>query len=148
MKGFTMIYEFPLTVETAHLVGSPVEEEVKLTHGVVHRVEVEFPAGCVGLVHVAIDHFAHQAWPANPSGSFASDDYVVAFDDYLPLLTPPYKLKLRGWTEGTSYDHTVKVRIGLLPESIAKKRFGTLSEADSKRMRQTLLSELTGVEGL
>lgn len=143
-----MIYEFPITVLTTNIEDSPAEELAKLTHGVVHRLEVEFPAGCVGLVHIVIYHMGHQVWPANPAGSFASDDYVVAIDDYYPLLGPPYTLKIQGWTDGTAYDHTVKVRFGELPESIAKKRFGSLSSADAALLSQNLLAGLGGVEGL
>lgn len=138
-----MIYDFPVTVATTNTEDDPEISEAKLTHGVVHRIEVEFPAGQVGLIHVAIDHMGHQVWPSNPGGSFASDDHVVAFDDYYPILTAPYKLKIRAWTDGTAYSHTVKVRIGLLPESIAKKRFGTLSEADRTRLSAELLGGLT-----
>jgi len=138
-----MIYDFAVTVLTTNTVDDPVEEEIKLTHGVVHRIEVEFPAGQIGLIHVSINHMGHQVWPSNPTGTFASDDHVVAFDDYYPLLSPPYIFKIIAWTEGTTFDHIVKVRFGLLPESIAKKRFGTISAEDSARMRADLFGALT-----
>lgn len=138
-----MIYDVSVTVLTTNTEDDPAIEDVKLTHGVIHRVEVEFPAGQIGLIHVAINHMGHQVWPSNPAGSFASDDHVVAFDDYYPLLFAPYRFKIYAWTDGTTYDHTVKVRFGLLPESIAKKRFGTISAEDSARMRADLFGALT-----
>jgi hypothetical protein len=141
-----MIYDVPVSVLTTNTVDNPEIVEVKVTHGVIHRVEIEFPAGQVGLIHVAIDHLAHQVWPSNPEGSFAGDDYVVAFDDYYPILFAPYRLKIRAWTDGTTYDHTVKVRFGMLPESIAKKRFGTLSAADQTRITTDLMAGLTSEE--
>jgi hypothetical protein len=138
-----MIYDFPVTVLTTNTEDDPAIEDAKLTHGVVHRIEVEFPAGQIGLIHVVINHMGHQVWPSNPAGSFASDDHVVAFDDYYPLLFAPYRFKIIAWTDGTNYDHTVKVRFGLLPESIAKKRFGTISAADQARITTDLLAGLT-----
>jgi hypothetical protein len=138
-----MIYDFPITVAITNTEGAPEVSEIKLTHGVIHRLEVEFPAGQVGLIHVAVDHMGHQVWPSNPGGSFASDDHVVAFDDYYPLLSAPYKLKIRAWTDGTTYSHVVKVRLGLLPESLAKKRFGTISAADQARITTELMAGLT-----
>jgi len=141
-----MIYEFPLTVTTANTEAAPALDEVKLTHGVINRVEVEFPAGCVGLIHVAIEHMGHQAWPSNPGGSFNSDDHVVSFDDYYVFTTTPYKLKLKGWSEGTSFSHTARIRIGLIPESVAEKLYGSASAAIYEAKRANLLAQLTEIE--
>ena len=140
-----MIYEFPITVLTTDTEASPAEEDIKLTNGVVHRVEIEFPAGCVGLVHIAIYHMGHQVWPSNPEGSFASEDYVVAFDDYYPLLGPPYLFKILGWTDETTYDHTIKVRFGLLPENVARGMFGISGAAQQQYSSGDLLAALGGV---
>jgi hypothetical protein len=89
-----------------------------LSHGIVHQVEISFPPGCAALVHVAIYRFEHQAWPTNPDGTFAWDDYTVRItNEAFGLITQPYALSLRAWSEDDTFAHTVTCRIGLkLPE--------------------------------
>lgn len=118
-----MFYTISLPLPANTLKTAPVEVEARLTYGIIHQVEIEFPAGCAGLAHVAIDRFEHQVWPTNPDGSFASDDWVVTFDDRFELLDRPYIITLRGWNEDDTYDHTPIVRLGiLLPENFPEYR--------------------------
>lgn len=125
-----MFYDFavPLPANTAKT--SPVEVEAKLTHGVVHRLEIEFPAGCAGLAHLAIDRGLHQVWPTNPPGSFASDNHVIAFDEAHEFTTEPYTLSLRGWNLDDTYPHTLVVRIGIrsLPPPVPRKEELTMRQ--------------------
>lgn len=115
-----MFYDFAITVKTTHTEASPKEQVLKLTHGVIHRVELGFPSGCAGLVRVKLLHEEHQLYPTNPDGYFASDDYNIPINDYYELYTEPYSLKFIGYAVGTSYDHTIIVRIGVLPEEVLK----------------------------
>ncbi len=109
-----MFYDFAITVSANTAKAAPTTQELKLTHGVIHRVEVEFPAGCAGLVHCGLLQGIHQLWPTNPDGSFASDDYVIAIYEDYELATEPYVVKFVGWNLDDTYDHTVTVRIGVL----------------------------------
>lgn len=110
-----MLYDFALIIAASTTEASPTEQELKLTYGVIHRVEIEFPPGCAGLAHIALDYGKHQVWPTNPERSFASDNHVIAWNDHLPLSYAPFTLKLRGWNEDDTYPHTITVRIGILP---------------------------------
>lgn len=82
-----------------------------LTKGVIRRVEVEFPSGCFGLVHVSIWHMNHQLWPSNPDEEFASDDHVIVFETYYEMTEEPSLLSLHGWNEDDTYDHTITFRV-------------------------------------
>ena len=113
-----MFYDFSFTVPAGTTAALPHVEHVKLTHGIIHRVEVGFPDGCKGTVHVAIRHGLHQAFPTNPQGTFHSDSYNIAFNDHYPLTSKPYRLSLYGWSPGTTYPHDITIRIGLLPAKI------------------------------
>lgn len=137
-----MFYDYPITVPADTSKDAPHTEVLRVTHGVLHRVEIEFPAGCVGLVHLTITRFGHQLFPTNPSASFASDDHTITFDDYIEIYTAPYNLRVDAWSEGTTYDHTITVRLGILPQSIAEKRFGKMSTADRTRLLADLAAAI------
>jgi len=90
-----------------------------LVHGIIHQVEVGFPPGCAGLVHVAIFRFEHQAWPTNPDDEFAWDDYNVKIErEFFGLTTRPYELTLRAWSEDSTFAHTITCRLGLKPPEL------------------------------
>jgi hypothetical protein len=109
-----MFYDFAITIPANTPKASPVVTELKLTAGVIHRVEIQFPAGCMGLAHIAINDGLHQLLPTNPDGDFASDDYVIPIDEYYPMPGGDYILTARGWNMDDTYPHTLSVRIGIL----------------------------------
>ena len=113
-----MYYDVSFTIPANTAEATPEELRVKLTHGVIHRVEIGFPAGCAGLAHLQIREGGHQAWPTNPDGSFNTDDYTIPIDDYYELFEEPYTLTLTGWNLDDTYDHTLEVRIGVLPKEL------------------------------
>lgn len=131
-----MFFAFDLPIPANTAKASPVEVQATLTHGIIHRVEIEFPAYCAGLAYVAIRRGIHQLWPLNPDGAFRSDDYVIAWDEYQELLDEPYEITLVGWNLDDTYPHTPIVRIGLFPPEIAEapQRSAGLLQRLLKRM--------------
>lgn len=110
-----MFYDVSFTISANTAKSAPREERVKLTHGVIHRVEIGFPDNCAGLAHLQIREGGHQVWPTNPQGSFNTDGYTIVIDDYYELFEEPYTLTLVGWNLDDTYDHTLEVRFGVLP---------------------------------
>lgn len=109
-----MFYRYSLLVPLSTPVTAPVTTTMYLSHGIVHHVEVGFPPGCAGLVHAAVFRFEHQVWPSNPDHDFAWDDYnIVVRNESFGLVSRPYTLTLRAWSEDDSYAHTIVCRIGL-----------------------------------
>ncbi|MBA7479976.1 hypothetical protein ES707_15420 [subsurface metagenome] len=109
-----MFYDFAIKIPKGTKEVAPVEQEFNLTHGIIHRVEVEFYPGPRRYVWVKIFHHEHQLWPTNLDGSFQTDAYTIAFDEYEELLEAPYNLLVRGYSPEADYDHVVTVRIGIL----------------------------------
>lgn len=123
-----MYYDVSFTIPANTAKASPTELDVKLTYGVVHRVEIGFPSGCAGLAHLQIRRGGHQVWPTNPQGSFNTDGYTIPINDYYELFEEPYILTLVGWNLDDTYDHTLEVRFGVLPpEVLPGKRSGLVS---------------------
>jgi hypothetical protein len=116
-----MFYSVDVPVPANTPESAPVLQELKLTAGVINRIEVQCPAGNQALLKSQIYYHEHQAWPTNPDGSFSADDYVIAFDEYFPLDEEPYTVKIKAWNLSTKLPHTVTVRIGVIrPEDVEK----------------------------
>lgn len=119
-----MFYDFAVIVPANTLESAPVEQVLKLTHGIIHRVEVQFPIGTQALTHCKIYEGGHQLYPTNPEGNFASDGYVIPIDDYFELSTGSYSLKVKAWNDDDTYAHTLTFRVGILPQEVISPFFG------------------------
>lgn len=126
-----MIYETAITIPANTSRTNPQRTDIKLTAGILSRLNVQFPPGCVGLAHISIWWQSHQLYPTNPDADISADDYTVDFEVYFPLDTAPYVLSVRGYNEDDTYDHTITVRFGVLPDE-AYWRTGPNSQLDRK----------------
>lgn len=113
-----MIYEFDLAVPANTLASAPVALDMHLTHGIIHKVEVSFAFGCNNLVLVAINDALHQAFPSNPDGQLRGNGWTISMSTWYELEAAPYELTAKGWSPGTAYQHTITIRIGILPREI------------------------------
>jgi hypothetical protein len=118
-----MIYVQRVTTPANTAEASPLVTPLELDYGIVHRVEISFPPGAAGLLHLQIRYALHQVWPSNPGGSFAWDSDSYEFDEFYPLETVRPVLDLVTWNLDDTYAHDVDVRLGLLPrEAIQPER--------------------------
>jgi len=129
-----MFYDFAITVPANTPEASAVEQELKLAPGVIHHVEIQFPAGCAELARCQVYYLERQVWPSNPEGSFASDGWVISFREHLELERNLYKLRVKLWNDDTANQHTITIRIGVLPKVIVSPLAG-VSDALRKLLR-------------
>lgn len=108
-----MLYDFAFTIPANTTKDAPARLDARVIRGTIHRLEVQFPSGCAGLVHVVIRRFGRQLWPSNTEGSFASDGHAISCDVSYDIVEQPTLLELVGYNDDDSYDHTVTVRFGL-----------------------------------
>ena len=109
-----MIYDFAIPVSANTTRNTAETTDLSLAPGTVQEVEILFPSGCAGLVHVTIRRGLHQVWPANADGSIIGDgDTVDWLEDY-PMYDAPTTLQCVAWNEDDTYDHTISVRINLV----------------------------------
>lgn len=59
-----------------------------------------------------------QIYPANPEETFACDDYTISFEDRYLVGAKPGVLKMYGYNEDDTYEHTIQLRVGLVSEDI------------------------------
>ena len=108
-----MFYDFAITVPANTLANTPKVTRLKLTQGFITQVEVGFPPGCNGMVRARLTYGLHQVWPSNTEGYFGWDSFTVSYPEFYPLDQAPYELVCETWSPGTTYAHTITVRVGL-----------------------------------
>ncbi len=113
-----MIYERSITIPPNTPAEDPTRVDFAVDRGVIHYLEVEFPAGCAALAHLVIYYNSRQVFPSEADQDFASDNHVVQLNEYLPIDLEPLELSLRGWSDDDTYGHTLRVRVGLLRQEV------------------------------
>jgi len=110
-----MIYVTTVSIAPSTSRAAPETKTIELVPGTIRHVEVEFPDGCAGLAHCQIWRWGHQLWPSNPGASFASNAYVVSWDEDFSLKDWPHDLRVEAWNLDDTYSHTLRVRVVLIP---------------------------------
>lgn len=130
-----MIFVFTVNTPANTLAINKKETTLKLCSGVIHKIDLVFPPGAAGFLHLTLNQALHQVWPTNPDESFAADSETISFPEFYELDQPPYELTAWTWSEGSTYPHSVIIRLGILPKKYLAPWLMTLGEK---------IKELTG----
>jgi len=114
-----VFFAWDITITAGTKVTAPKEQILKLTTGVITRIEIKFARGCHGLVKVRLLHHESQLVPLSRGEWVTGDDEPVGFNEFFELKTTPYQLKFQGCAPDTTYDHVVTVRVTVLPAKVA-----------------------------
>jgi hypothetical protein len=139
------VYTYALWVPAATPETDPVSVDAELPYflrqpSVLHKIEIHFPEGCNGLVHVAIFYGIRQIFPQIEGMTFRGNAETVSFNEYYELPNDPTTLTIKAWSPETRYDHTIFVRFGVLP------RWYFTGGKAMERLEK-LLSSFLGIEG-
>lgn len=112
-----MFFEYDITYPP----NTPKENErvniLRLTRGIVKRVELVFPRGVAALTGVRIFRGPVQIIPLNYPAWIETDGETVRINTNIDLTVNPYELEVRGYNIDDTYPHTIRVRIEMeLPE--------------------------------
>lgn len=110
-----MIYTVHLTLPANTSKAEPVDEFLKVSPGTLKKIEIQFPPGCAGLVHVQIHHLERLSWPSGGADSFIGDTFPLIFEEDHKILEIPRHFLIRGWNLDDTYPHTPIIRLGILP---------------------------------
>lgn len=86
--------------------------------GVIHLLEIQFPPGPQAYLHLTINHGLSQLWPSNPEEDFASDSVTIRTREFYELPSKETELKFHTWNLDDTYEHSVIIRIGILPKAV------------------------------
>jgi len=101
----------------------PDRSTLNLTKGLCYFLELMFPSGSEGLLHVQINDGGYQVWPSTPGESFFGDDIYLKYDDLYINETEPTSFEIITWNDDDLYQHQVVVGIGLVSKDIFMARF-------------------------
>lgn len=119
-----MIYRVGITTPASTTEVDRKKTTLKLTKGVIHQIDIQFPPGPAGDLHVTIERALTKIWPSNEDESFASDAQNISFREDYDVAKAPLQLEIYTWNDDTVNDHLVIVRIGLLPrKSLIERLF-------------------------
>ena len=111
-----MLYTWDVIVRTGvDIPASKREVPLRLAHGIITWVSILFPPGCHGMVKCQIYHREHQIFPSRDVMSLSGDGIPTEWNEYYEMYEPPHDLLARLWGVGCTYDHTVSIRIAILP---------------------------------
>lgn len=122
-----MFYEYDLPVPANTIANRPLVQEVKLAPGRIVGFAVQFPRGCVGLVHAQILTDLHIQWPSNPDSDISGDGAVVAWSEEYDLDPTAPRLRLVGWNLDDTFTHTITFRINIIPQAVVEAQAHALA---------------------
>ena len=118
-----MIYSSSITTTADTAEKSIPDVVLKITSGLIWLMEVDFPPGCCGLLHVQIFDGSYQVLPATPGESLHGDSVTMRFDDLYFKQAAPFELKIRTWNEDDTWPHVTQVRIGVAASRAEMSRY-------------------------
>lgn len=118
-----MVYTASITASKKGDEGDAPATVLKVAKGLIYRLEVEFPPGCCGLVHVQIFDGSYQVYPATPEETFHSNARVIGFDDCYLKQVAPFEFKISIWNDDECWPHTIQVRIGMASSEAFMARY-------------------------
>jgi len=114
-----MLYTWNITITAGTAENSPTEQTLKLQKGIITYLSVKYPKGCKNLVEVKIFRSTWQMLPFNRDNWLTGDDETVEDEPFYELNDAPLFLTFKGAAPSCTYDHTVTVRVRVLPKLVA-----------------------------
>lgn len=118
-----MIYTANITTAVNTSVVALQKTVIRVTKGLVYKVEFNFPPGSSGLMGVAVFDGLYQVWPSSVGEFFIGDDVTIAFDDMYLKGSAPFEFQAYTYNVDDTYEHFVAVRIGLVSSDMFMARF-------------------------
>jgi len=110
-----MLFQASITIPASTTQSDPTTQTLKIAHGIITKFMVRPRPGHSAVAHLVIRHHEHQIVPSTENMDCHGDFWPIDWEDYYESYQPPYELKLIGWNDSTSYEHTFDVYVAILP---------------------------------
>lgn len=110
-----MLFECSITIPANTTAAAPTTVMLRIAHGIISKIMVRPRPGHAGLAHCVILHHEHQIAPSTENMDFAGDTFPIDWEEYYEVYQPPYELKIKGWNEDDTYEHTFDIFVAILP---------------------------------
>ena len=114
-----MFWAWDITITAGTTEAAPYTKVLKVRKGVIPHIGVYFPPGCHGLVKARLLHNEHQIVPLSPDEWATGNGMEVQAERFYELASKAYALKFQGCSPTCSWNHTVTVRVTVVPEIVA-----------------------------
>ena len=106
-----MFYAWDITIDKNTDEDDPEIKLLKLSKGLIFKIDVKFPKGCNGLAKIRLFRYESQLVPLNADEWMTGNDESVPTETEYDLVEAPYQLKFIGINEDDTWPHTVTVRV-------------------------------------
>ena len=115
------IYTETLTVPAGTTSDNPATATITVEEYTVTRIDIYFPPGCHGLVHVVVFYGAEQLAPKPTGKTIIGNAETVSWPEEWQCPEKPATLEFRGWAPLTNYNHNIICRVVTRPLSQEEK---------------------------
>ena len=110
-----MLFQASITIPKNTAADAPTTVMLKIANGIITKFMVRPRPGHAALAHLVIRHHEHQIAPSTENMDLHGDISPIDWEEYYESYQPPYELKLQGWNEDDTYEHTFDVYVAVLP---------------------------------
>jgi len=110
-----MLFEQSISIPKETTSVNPTTAILGIAHGIITKIMVRPRPGHAALGHMVILHHEHQIAPSTGNMDFHGDAFPIDWEEYYESYQPPYELKLVGWSDDDTYEHTFDVFVAILP---------------------------------
>ena len=110
-----MIFQADITIDASTTQASPKDVRLRIAKGIITKMMVRPRPGHNALAHLTIYHSGHQIAPSIEGMDLHGDTFPIDWEEYYEFYEPPYELKLLGWNDDDTYEHTFTVYVVILP---------------------------------
>ena len=118
-----MLYAASISTPANTSASAPLSSRIIMTPGLIYHVELYFPPGSCGLLHVQLFDSAYQVCPASPGESLCGDNVLLRYDEMYMHGEAPFIVEVKTWNTDTEYDHGCELRIALVSKEEYIARF-------------------------
>ncbi len=113
-----MIFEADIAIPKNTTQAAPKEVLMPINKGIITKVMVRPRPGHAALAHCVIRYHGDMIAPSTENMDFHGDTFPIDWEDHIPVLQPPFELKIQGWNDDDTYPHTFTIFVVVLPESV------------------------------
>ncbi len=118
-----MVYSVTITTDANTTKVNAKKTVLKLTKGLVWKIEIDFPPGCSGLLYTQIFDGSYQVFPASPGTAFHSDNQLIGFDDLYLKTSEPFEFVIKTWNLDDTWPHTIQIHLGMASSEAFMSRY-------------------------
>jgi len=113
------IYTAVLTIPANTPKDDPRKTQVELKRAVLTEISIRIPAGHHALTGIRILYGDLQLFPEEVGTWLQGDDEVIDWQEYFELPDDPTRLRIEGYNEDDTYEHSFYLRFATLPKRVA-----------------------------